>query len=207
MSNKSIFTEEDLAAFKELGNVGAGHAAIALTKLFSREVDMSIPFVRVGSAEEILKMLEMTPNELVGYELVDVDDPVKYRLSVVFRTSVIIQLLKLLSTTTKESIDNKDDMTEMQKSLIQEIGSTIILRYIAAINKMMKVESLPEDAPTFYVGEAHEALEKISYSENENEIILIQLDLFTDENKFEAMMYIQPHPDSLDAYRKAFHIS
>jgi len=204
---KNQFTDEDLAAFKELGNVGAGHAAIALTKLFSREVDMSIPFVRVGNAEKILKSAEMEKDELVGFELVDVDVPVKYRLSVVFRTDVIIRLLKLLSTTTKEKIESEKDMTEMQKSLIQEIGSTIILRYIAAINKMMKVESLPEDAPTFYIGSAYDALTKISYSEqNENDIILIQLDLFTDEFKFEAMMFIQPHPDSIDAYREAFHI-
>ena len=89
----NTFNEKELDAFKELGNVGAGHAAIALTKLLSKEVDMSIPFIRTGSAHEIIGILNMKNDDLVGYEISDVDSPIKYRLSVIFGTEVIMNLI------------------------------------------------------------------------------------------------------------------
>ncbi|MHA2091139.1 MAG: chemotaxis protein CheC [Candidatus Kariarchaeaceae archaeon] len=203
--NTDVFSEAEMEAFKELGNVGAGHAAIALTQLFGKEVDMSVPFVRVGTPEEISAVVNIDSDELVGFSITEVVDPLKYRLSVLFKQSVMINVLKLLSTTSKNDISSKDDLTDMQKSIIQEIGSTIVLRYIAALNKMLKVESIPELAPTFKIDTGITALSEVGYS-SDSQLILVQLDLFTDEAKFECHLFIQPHPDSVEAYRKAFFL-
>ena len=95
----------------------------------------------------------------------------------------------------------------MQKSLVQEIGSTIILRYVAALNKMLKVESLPKLAPIFKLEKAITAVNESGYRESESDnLIFIQLDLFTDELKFECHLLIQPHHDSVEGYRKAFFL-
>lgn len=196
------FDEAEIEAFKEVGNVGAGHAAIALTKLFKREVDMSVPFVRIGSIEDIVKTIELGEDTLVGYEISEIEDPIRYRVAVLFKSDVIIRLIKLLSSTEKEVIEKEDDLTDMHKSLVQEIGSTIILRYIAALNKMMKVESMPSTAPVFQMDKAVEALTEIGYKDQKT--ILIQLDLFTDSFKFESNLFIQPHTSTKEEYRKAF---
>ncbi|MHA2170804.1 MAG: chemotaxis protein CheC [Candidatus Kariarchaeaceae archaeon] len=203
--NTGVFSEAEMEAFKELGNVGAGHAAIALTQLFGKEVDMSVPFVRIGSPKEISAVLNIDNDELVGFSVTEVVDPLKYRLSVLFRRSIMINVLQLMSTTSKNEMSSKDDLTDMQKSIIQEIGSTIVLRYIAALNKMLKVESIPELAPTFEIATAITAISEVGYS-SDSELILVQLDLFTDEAKFECHLFIQPHPDSVEVYRKAFFL-
>ncbi len=199
------FSEQELEAFKELGNVGAGHAAIALTKFLSKEVDMSVPFIRTGSVTDILKILNMDSNEIVGYEISDVNNPIKYRLSVIFKKAVMIDLLQSLTQTSKEDIKSEADLTEMQKSLIQESGSIIILRYIAALNKMLKVDSMPDVAPVLSIDTSEVAINSVGYG-NEVDLVLIQLDLFTDEQKFECQLFIQPHVDSIDEYRKAFFL-
>ncbi len=199
------FSEQELEAFKELGNVGAGHAAIALTKFLSKEVDMSVPFIRTGSVTDILKILNMDSNEIVGYEISDVNNPIKYRLSVIFKKAVMIDLLQSLTQTSKEDIKSEADLTEMQKSLIQESGSIIILRYIAALNKMLKVDSMPDVAPVLSIDTSEVAMNSVGYG-NEVDLVLIQLDLFTDEQKFECQLFIQPHVDSIDEYRKAFFL-
>ncbi|MHA2403517.1 MAG: chemotaxis protein CheC, partial [Candidatus Kariarchaeaceae archaeon] len=77
--NTDVFSEAEMEAFKELGNVGAGHAAIALTQLFGKEVDMSVPFVRVGTPEEISAVVNIDSDELVGFSITEVVDPLKYR--------------------------------------------------------------------------------------------------------------------------------
>ncbi|MHA2250828.1 MAG: chemotaxis protein CheC [Candidatus Kariarchaeaceae archaeon] len=203
MTKTHVFSEAEMEAFKELGNVGAGHAAIALTKLFSQEVDMSVPFIRSGTPEEILSTIELQNEDLVGFALTEVNEPLRYRLSVLFKETVIISVLKLLSSTSKSKITAEDDLTDMQKSLVQEIGSTIVLRYIAALNKMLKVESMPDIAPEFKLKSAVNALNEVVYTKDE-ELIMVQLDLFTEEAKFECHLFIQPHHDSVDAYRQAF---
>ncbi|MHA2052346.1 MAG: chemotaxis protein CheC [Candidatus Hodarchaeales archaeon] len=203
MTSTEVFSEAEMEAFKELGNVGAGHAAIALNKLFSKEVDMSVPFVRIGTPDEIIEAIKLDKDELVGFTITEVDNPLKFRLSVLFQESVIINLLKLLSNTTKSEIKSDDDLTDMQKSMIQEIGSTIVLRYIAALNKMLRIESMPNLAPKFKLKTSADTMAEVGYSKD-TELILIQLILFTHEEEFECHLFIQPHPDSVDAYRKAF---
>jgi len=200
------FTEKDIEAFKELGNVGAGHSAIALTKFLKREVDMSVPYVRAGTLTEVIENSAIDPEELVGYEIIDIDKPVKYRLTVIMRADVILNLIKLMSSTTKEEIQDAGDLTTMQQSLIQEIGSTIMLRYIAAINKMMKVNSVPNDSPILKLCKFSEAIEKVGISEKQKETVFVQLDLFTENKKFEAVLFIQPSNESLKEYREAFNL-
>ncbi len=201
----NTFNEKELEAFKELGNVGAGHAAIALTKLLSKEVDMSIPFIRTGSALEIIELLDMKDDDLVGYEISDVDTPIRYRLSVIFGKEVIINLISLLTKTSKSEISSADDLTAMQMSLVQEVGSTIILRYISALNKMLKVDSMPDVAPILKIDNLINAIDSVGYGD-EVDLVLVQLDLFTDKQKFECHLFIQPHIDSVDEYRKAFFL-
>ncbi len=201
------FTKKDIEAFKELGNVGAGHSAIALTKFLKREVDMSVPYVRAGSIKEILDNSGIEPDEMVGYEIIDINKPVKYRLTVIMKVDVILNLIKLMSETTKDMIVSIDDLTQMQRSLIQEIGSTIMLRYIAAINKMMKVDSVPHDSPTLKLRTFKETVNEIGFKDMKGETVFVQLDLFTEQKKFEAVLFIQPSPESLDRYREAFHLS
>ncbi len=205
MENENTFTQEELDAFKELGNVGAGHAAIALSKLFNKEVDMTVPFIRVGGEETIIEGINLTKEEIVGFTVTEVIDPLRYKLSVIFKESVILALLKLLSSTSRTEIRTEDDLSDMQQSLIQEIGSTIILRYVAALNKMLKVNSMPSLAPKFKLENTLTAIKESGYNES-SKLIFIQLDLFTDELKFECHLLIQPHHDSLEGYRKAFFL-
>lgn len=205
MTENNTFSESEMEAFKELGNVGAGHAAIALAKLFRKEVDMSVPFIITGTADEILNEMKLDKDVIVGFTTTEVKEPLRYRLSVIFKNSVISALLELLSSTTRDDIKNESDLSDMQKSLVQEVGSTIILRYVAALNKMLKVEAMPDHAPKFNLFSGLDAVRLSGYSDT-RKLIFIQLDLFTDNFKFECHLLIQPHPDSQEGYKKAFFL-
>ncbi|RMG37372.1 MAG: hypothetical protein D6732_06875 [Methanobacteriota archaeon] len=202
----SPFGENEIEAFKEAGNIGAGHAAIALTKLFARDVDMSIPFVRHGNTESILDEAKIDKDMLVAYEALSIDDPVKYKLSVFFKPQSVLSIINLLTTTKLSELTDPSQLTKMQKSLIQEVGSTIILRYIAALNKMMRVDIVPKHAPDIKFDKAKKAFDTL-FTDEGNDIFLIQLDLFTEEQKFECQLFIQPSPETIEEYRKAFYLN
>ena len=46
-----------LDVLKEVGNIGAGHAATALSKMLDKPVDMKIPMVNVLAFEDITESL------------------------------------------------------------------------------------------------------------------------------------------------------
>jgi len=199
------FDKKMLEAFSEAGNVGAGHSAIALTKIFSREVDMTVPFIRQGTPNEILGTFDLAEDDMVGYQITDINNPLRYKLSVLFKKSVMKSILDLMALSINTEIIGLESFTDMQKSLIQEVGSTILLRYIAALNKMLKVESMPETAPVLFMDKALPVLRQIGYDQSDDaSLIFIQLDLFTDEHKFECHLFIQPHEADVEDYRKAF---
>ena len=52
-------SEFHLDALQEVGNIGAGHAAIALTQFLNRSTYMSIPRVAIQQLQDIPKMIEM----------------------------------------------------------------------------------------------------------------------------------------------------
>ncbi len=201
------FGKDEIEAFKEAGNVGAGHAAIALTKLFSRHVDMTVPFVRYGDVKTILDEAGFDKDMLVAYEDLDITEPVKYKLAVFFKPESVLNILSVLTATSRNKLTNEADLTNMQKSLIQEIGSTIILRYIAALNKMMKIDAMPKDAPVIKFDQAEAAFSRLFQNNQDNDVFLIQLNLFTEEQRFECQLFIQPDVASIEDYRKAFHLA
>ncbi|MBS4189253.1 chemotaxis protein CheC [Bacillus sp. FJAT-49705] len=55
-----------LDILKEIGNIGAGHAATALSKLLNKKIDMKVPDVRVVSFDEMMNMMGGADNVVAG---------------------------------------------------------------------------------------------------------------------------------------------
>ena len=60
-----------LDVFKEIGNIGAGHAASALAGLLNRRITMSVPEASVVPFSDIVEVLD-GPETLVAGVLIDV---------------------------------------------------------------------------------------------------------------------------------------
>lgn len=50
------FTSMHLDFLKEIGNIGAGHAATALSNLLNKKIDMTVPNVQIVSFDEMVEM-------------------------------------------------------------------------------------------------------------------------------------------------------
>lgn len=51
---------------KEIGNIGAGHAATALSTLLNKKIDMSVPDVKIVSFDEMIDMAGGAENVVAG---------------------------------------------------------------------------------------------------------------------------------------------
>ncbi|MFP3472348.1 chemotaxis protein CheC, partial [Micrococcus sp. SIMBA_144] len=56
MGYEKKITSMHLDILKEIGNIGAGHAATALSTLLDKKIDMKVPSVKVVSFDEMMDM-------------------------------------------------------------------------------------------------------------------------------------------------------
>ncbi|GIM47822.1 hypothetical protein DNHGIG_33710 [Collibacillus ludicampi] len=58
--------EFHLDVLREIGNIGAGHAATALSTLLQQEIQMKVPCVRIASFDEIADILGGAEQIVIG---------------------------------------------------------------------------------------------------------------------------------------------
>ena len=55
-----------LDVLKEIGNIGAGHAATSLSKMLNKKIDMQVPDVQIVSFDEIMELAGGSENIVAG---------------------------------------------------------------------------------------------------------------------------------------------
>ena len=60
------FDSDHRDAFLEIGNIGAGHAATALSQMLKRRIDISLPRVNIIDLDDFTKSLPFDPQGNIG---------------------------------------------------------------------------------------------------------------------------------------------
>lgn len=116
---------------KELGNIGAGNAATALSSLISKRVDMKVPNVRVLEFNKVAEILGGEENLVVGiyFELMeDIVGNIMFALDL----NSAINLSNILY-----GRDNKDrELDEMDISALSEVGNILASSYANSLSSL-----------------------------------------------------------------------
>ncbi|MHA2341121.1 MAG: chemotaxis protein CheC [Candidatus Hodarchaeales archaeon] len=75
-------SEFQLDALREVGNIGAGHAAVALTQFLNRSTYMSIPNVALDRVKSIHRLVKMPTDQDLAIISLDTVHDIKYSLLV-----------------------------------------------------------------------------------------------------------------------------
>jgi chemotaxis protein CheC len=129
-------------ALREVANIGAGHAATALSQLTNRRIMISVPEVNIVRLEEVPEILGKA-DDVVAAVLMHMMGDLTGRTLVLFpeesaRTLVDILLRRQLGTT--------KDFSEMEQSGLKEVGNILSSAYLNALSDfmgMMLVPSVP----------------------------------------------------------------
>ena len=121
-------TEIQLDALREVGNIGAGNAATALSQLISKKVDMTVPAVNVISFNEIFD--KIGGEELVIGVVVRVLGDAPGNILFIFQEKIALELIEQLTGSKESSI------SDMGSSVLAEVGNIISSTYMNAISKL-----------------------------------------------------------------------
>ena len=129
-------------ALKEVANIGAGHAATALSQMSNKKIMISVPEVTVTPLEEVPEVLGH-PEEVVAAVLMHMMGDLTGRTLLLFpepsaRALCDILLRRPAGTTTEFGV--------MEQSGIKEVGNILSSAYLNALSDfmgMMLVPSVP----------------------------------------------------------------
>ena len=119
-----MFNEMELDALKELGNIGAGHAATSLSQLLNRTIEISVPKVNIVEITDTLKALNRKPDEVITTVVTGLNniDKVTGFLLFVFPNNVDKKIAEIMM------VDE-----EMCDSALTEIGNILASSFCDAL--------------------------------------------------------------------------
>lgn len=186
-------TQKDV--LREIGNIGGGNAATALSSILTGRVDMSLPELRIVDINEISTLLGGPEKQVVGI-LVPMDNEVKGMLLFLLDKNFTHVLINVLLDKKIESFEN---INEMDMSALKEIGNILAGSYINAICTLtgLDIKLLPPDIAIDMVGAI------LNYPAEQfgvmgDKVLYIQENFSTAENSIKSHLLIMPELDSLE---------
>lgn len=137
---KSI-SDIHLDILKEVGNIGAGHAATALSTLLNKKIDMKVPSVRVVSFDEVMELAGGSDNVVASVFLrIEGDAPgsMFFILPLPQAEKYIGQLTNNQSFSFSDSHDN-----ELAMSALQELGNILSGSYLSSLSDFTNLSLYP----------------------------------------------------------------
>jgi chemotaxis protein CheC len=132
-----------LDALREVANIGAGHAATALSQLTNRRIWVDVPQIRVSPLEEVPDLL-CRADDLVATVVMQVLGDLAGRTIQVFPGATAARLASILLNRPEAAFP--DGFGEMEKSAIKEAGNILASAYLTALSDflgLMLLTSIP----------------------------------------------------------------
>ena len=143
MNSYFDLSEFQLDALREISNIGVGNAATSLSLLLKRQINVSVPQVKIASFADVIELLGGAEKEVAGgYLWVNSNTP----MSILFLLpSEQVPLFLNILLTSPEQVKANDvfQLDEFQKSALLEIVNILTGSYLNALGQFTKLTFIP----------------------------------------------------------------
>ena len=131
-----------LDALREVANIGAGHAATALSQMIGGTIMISVPTINISRLEDVPPQVS-GPEEPVAAVLMHMLGDLTGRTMLVFPRQTAVRLTELMMHRPQPDDDVEGELSEMAQSAIKEAGNILSSAYMNALSKFMGLMLLP----------------------------------------------------------------
>ncbi|HUX33403.1 MAG TPA: chemotaxis protein CheC, partial [Gemmatimonadaceae bacterium] len=139
MADLSTLKALQLDALREVANIGAGHAATALSQMVGGTIMISVPRINIQRLEDVAPLVG-DPEEPVAAVLLHILGDLSGRTLLVFPKSAALQLAELMLHRPSGS---SVELGELEQSAIKEAGNILSSAYMNALSEFMGMLLLP----------------------------------------------------------------
>jgi chemotaxis protein CheC len=189
---------KDLADFqmdvlKEVGNIGAGHAATALSTLLDKPIDMLVPKVLMLPFEEICESVGGAETVVLAIFLRVEGDAPGNMFFILNLESAKYMLRHLIGFDEKE----EDQYTEMELSALNEIGNILAGSYLSSLADFTHLHLSPT-VPSLSIDMAGAILSYglLQFGQMGDQALLIDTKFLEGENEVQGHFFLIPDPES-----------
>jgi len=155
IADPHMLSEAQRDALREVANIGAGHAATALSLMTNTKIMISVPTITIAPLEELAPTLSPSPADPIALVPMGMRGSLKGHTILAFPVVTAHRLAALMLR--REEAERGDALTELEASAITEAGNILAGAYMTALSEFMRMVLLPSP-PTLSVGPAREVL-------------------------------------------------
>ena len=139
MEDLRSLSAQQLDALREVANIGAGHAATALSQMTHATIMISVPRINIAPLEDVPPQIS-APEEPVAAVLMNIMGDLAGRTLLVFPKPTAHRLAELMLRRPKGS---SVELGELEQSAIKEAANILSGAYMNALSDFMGMMLLP----------------------------------------------------------------
>ncbi|HUQ99117.1 MAG TPA: chemotaxis protein CheC [Gemmatimonadaceae bacterium] len=193
-----------LDALREVANIGAGHAATALSTLTGTRIMISVPMVNVVPPGDWVP--ELAPDvEVVAVQMA-------MSGSISGRTIFLLAIpagLRLAERMLRRARGTSPSLGKLEQSALNEAGNILAGAYLTALSEFLGMR-LMLSPPSLATGDTAQALDAFGdrHPRAESPILCVETEFYLEEpaESLHGFFLLVPDPDAFDAIFRAVRV-
>ena len=189
----------ELDILKEIGSIGGGNAATALSSMLSAKVNMTLPRAEILEFNEAIEKMG-DPENVVAAIFVEMSGEIQGIMLFILPQEFSDDILfRMLGKTRVELLE----LEEIDASVLTEIGNIVISSYVTALSSLTNVEvelSVPQFTVNMLGGILSVPIAMMG--QHSDRIMMVTGDFKVDEKSLHSSMLLLPEVKSLNILMK-----
>lgn len=178
----------------EIGNIGMGNVATALSNMLDKKISISVPTVNLVDISDVSDTLGMAEQQVVGI-LFGLDQDIEGMMMFILEESFAKEIVKILNN---DNIDEIYEVSEGDVSALQEVANIMAGSYLSAISSLSGLR-MGMSVPYFTIDMlgAIMAVPAVQYGQMGDKVMLIEEKIIGDGKNFDCYLILIPEVRSL----------
>jgi chemotaxis protein CheC len=195
-----------LDILKEIGNIGAAHAATSLSNMLNKKIDMRVPKAEMVTFNEMMELMDGPEKVVVGIYLRiegDLEGSMFFILPIEQANRFIQRLIQ------DDRFDFRSNASDIGMSAMQEMGNILSGSYLSAMSDFLNLKVFPT-VPGLSIDMfgAIISVGLIEISQVSDYVIVIDTSILEEEleSEMKGHFLLLPSPESFDVIFKALGV-
>ncbi|HVB32372.1 MAG TPA: chemotaxis protein CheC [Gemmatimonadaceae bacterium] len=195
-----------LDALREVANIGAGHAATALSQMIGGTIMISVPRINIQRLEDVAPLVA-DPDEPVAAVLLHILGDLSGRTLLVFPKSAAITLAEMML---RRPVGTSGELGELEQSAIKEAGNILSSAYMNALSEFMGMLLLPSP-PALAIDMSAAVLSTayLQFGTDRDYVFCVESEFMLKDvdQRLRGFFLLLPDPASLQAILRAIRVT
>lgn len=207
VTDMQALSELQRDALREVANIGAGHAATALSLMTGTKILISVPTITFAPLEELATLMAFDGDESLAVV------PMAMSGSLQGHTILAFPLLtahRLASLMLRRDPEYGGVLSALESSALTEAGNILAGAYMTALSEFLRMILLPSP-PSLSVGPARAVLAKTAAETGHTAgvVFCVETEFMIDDvsGSLPGYFFLLPNPDSLAAMLAAIRVA